>query len=123
MIISLKKKFEINLIFCILILIFPLYKFSEFNYGIGRYDTFPSIIKPEYKSKINWSIKPSIFDDCKKIKIVISDEIIVRYLSIKLNYLKYKFNDGLYEKQFNNNYFKNKTCSLKLDNSNFIIND
>jgi hypothetical protein len=123
MMISIRRKFEINLVFCILIVIFPLYKFSEFNYGIGRYDTFPSIIKPEYKSKINWSIKPSIFDDCKQVKIASSDEIIVRYLSIKLNYLKYKFNDGLYEKQFNNNYLKNKTCSLKLDNSNFTVND
>jgi hypothetical protein len=123
MIISIKKKFEINFIFFILIIIFPLYKFSEFNYGIGRYDTFPSIIKHEYKSNINWSIKPTIFDDCKKIKIESSDQIIVRYLSIKLNYLKYKFNDGLYEKQFNNNYLKNKTCFLKLDNSNFIVND
>jgi hypothetical protein len=123
MVISIRKKFEINLIFCILIIIFPLYKFSEFNYGIGRYDTFPSIIKPEYKSKINWSIKQSIFDDCKQVKIASSDEIIIRYLSIKLNYLKYKFNDGLYEIQFNNNYLKSKTCSLKLDNSNFIVND
>lgn len=123
MIISIKKRFKINLIFCILIIIFPLYKFSEFNYGIGRYDTFPSIIKPEYKTTINWSIRPSIFNDCKKIKIVSSDEIILRYLSIKLNYLKYKFNDGLYEKQFNNKYLTNKTCFLKLDKSNFIIND
>jgi hypothetical protein len=123
MIISTKKKLKINLTFCILIVIFPLYKFSEFNYGISRYDTFPSIIKPEYKSKINWYIKPSIFNDCTKIKILNTDEIIIRYLSIKLNYLNYKFNDGVYEKKFNNTYVKNKTCFLKLENSNFVVND
>jgi len=123
MLISTEKKLKINLTFCILIVIFPLYKFSEFNYGISRYDTFPSIINPEYKSKINWSIKPSIFDDCIKIRIVSTDEIIIRYLSIKLNYLNYKFNDGVYEKKFNNIYFKNKTCFLKLENSNFVVND
>ena len=117
------KKFNFNMLFCILIIIFPIYKFSQFNNGIGRQDTFPSIIKSEYKNNINWSVNSSIFSGCHKIKIASNDTIIIRYLSIKLNYYNYKFNNGIYEKKYNNQYINNNVCIIKLANSYFVVND
>ena len=45
----------------ILMLIFPLYKFKDFNYGIGTYDSFPSIQKIQLKKEINWSFDKNNF--------------------------------------------------------------
>ena len=39
-----------------LLILLPIYKYSEFNNGIGRLDSFPSIIKKKNKTLINWKI-------------------------------------------------------------------
>ena len=118
-----KSKLKINLIFSILIIIFPLYKFSEFNSGIGRYDTFPSIINPYYKKDIDWFINTNKLANCANTKIESSDMIVIRYLSIKLNYLGYKFNNGFYVRNQKNSSAPKEYCTIKLFNSNFIINE
>ena len=38
-------------------MIFPIYKFSKFNSGITRIDTFPSIINKDMKTNIDWELK------------------------------------------------------------------
>ena len=109
--------------FCILIIVFPLYKFSIFNSGIGRFDTFPSIINPYYKKDIDWFINPNKLANCMNTKIESSDMIVIRYLSIKLNYLGYKFNNGFYVRNHKNSSAPKKYCTIKLVNSNFIVNE
>jgi hypothetical protein len=127
MIVSLKKNFKkelkINLLFCILIVVFPLYKFSVFNSGIGRYDTFPSIINPYYKKDIDWYINTNKLANCMNTKIASSDVIVIRYLSIKLNYLGYRFNNGFYTRNHKNPGAPKEYCTIKLVNSNFIVNE
>jgi hypothetical protein len=117
-----KNIISINIVALLLIIFFPFYKYSIFNNGIGRYDTFPSIIDPFYKKQINWIIDNKKFIYCDEIIINNSDYIVVNYLSIKLKYLDYKFENEIYKK--NIPIMKNhRLCNIRLINSNFIIYD
>lgn len=58
------EKNKTNKIIIILLLIFPIYKFTEFNHGITRSDSFPSIIDKEMKINIDWNIKKKELIDC-----------------------------------------------------------
>ena len=64
-----KIKFKFNNILIFLIFIFPIYKFSVFNNGILRYDSFPSVMNKYSKININWSFDKEFFRDCKLIKL------------------------------------------------------
>jgi hypothetical protein len=46
---------------------FLIYKFYTFNYGIGHYDSFPSIQKEKMKKEIIWKYNKSKYDNCKKV--------------------------------------------------------
>jgi hypothetical protein len=60
-------KFFPNYFLMILMLLFPLYKFKDFNYGIGTHDSFPSIQKIQSKKEINWSFNQSNFINCSTV--------------------------------------------------------
>ena len=62
--INLKKK-SINKFYVILASIFFIYKYSINNDGIGRYDSFPSIIDIKFKKEVIWN-DPNL----DKLKIV-----------------------------------------------------
>ena len=64
---------------------FFLYKFSTFNDGIGRYDSFPSIINPYYKSEVTWYHKDyDEFENCESISLNKDDYILNTYLNLKV---------------------------------------
>jgi len=101
----------------ILMLIFPLYKFKDFNYGIGTYDSFPSIQKIQSKKEVNWSYDQSKFSNCSTIVLdfkkwnyyntnTILEHFKEIYLTINLIDNGYNFKDKSY------NILTNKNLSV-----------
>ena len=83
------NKKKINIIYVFLISFFCLYKFSEFNHGIGKLDSFPSIINPSLKKEITWdSISSEDLKNCKNVSFNKNNYIINTYLNLKLLNLK-----------------------------------
>ena len=95
----------------VLLMLLPIYKYSEFNHGIGRLDSFPSIIKQENKKLINWTtLDKEKLLKCKDIKYDLSGKFEKIYVSL------------IYNKKINGTE-DNKTinCKVELINNNFII--
>jgi len=113
-------KFRINYPILVLIIVFPLYKFSNFNHGMLRYDSFPSIMNVESKKTVNWHFDVKKFEKCKYIELDFNKskiEIFKKlYLSINLKYNDFIFIDkNMLENagenidkicKISNNYFK-----------------
>ena len=106
------KKKKVNHIYIFLVLTFFLYKFSNFNNGIGNLDSFPSILNPKIKSNIEWQLPKNIKENnCKIIYLNTDDYIIQAYLNLML----------INDKKF---YKKNtKICNVKIKNKKFILYD
>ena len=104
------KKF--NNVYIILISIFFVYKFSSYNSGIGRYDSFPSIINPMLKKNIIWNYDYEELKGCKKISFEEDNYIIKAYLNLK------KINLDLNNKYIN---YDGKNCKVNLNNKKFNI--
>jgi len=106
----------------LLLIIFPFYKFSTNNYGIGYYDTFPSIINPKYKKEIIWSsLQNPLLDKCSKVIVDMKDPIINGYLSIKIIYFGYNY-AGPFSYEYINipdASTKSITCRVMLQESKF----
>ena len=113
-----KIYFNINYLLIIISLSFPFYKYLIFNSGIGRYDSFPSIINVNLKKNIHWKVSEEDIVACNKIYIDISnmDDINRRYIFTRLINLDLKF-DILK----NNNYVKEKNCKIALINGFFKV--
>ena len=88
-------KFRLNYTVLILVIIFPLYKFSDFNNGILRYDSFPSIMNVSSKTAVNWHFEKKTFKDCKYIKLNFNqnklNDFKMLYLSMNLTYNDFVF--------------------------------
>ena len=95
----------------ILLMLFPLYKYTEFNHGIGRLDSFPSIIKKENKTLVNWKIDKQKLRKCKVIDYGTLGKFEKNYISL------------IYSKKTNSTQ-NNKIvkCKVVLINNNFKIN-
>lgn len=117
------KKFKLNIFFIILLSIFPFYKYSISNDGIGRLDSFPSIINPIYKKEINWNLDTKELIECNSVNFYSADRIIDGYMAIKLYDLGFKYNNKKNYKMNKNRLEdrKNHLCEVKLINSNFKI--
>ena len=66
----------------ILLILLPFYKYSEFNHGIGKLDSFPSIIKKQNKIMINWNIDRKKLSKCKNLKYDIDGRYKKIYISL-----------------------------------------
>ena len=105
-----------------LCVIFPIYKYSENNYGIGRLDSFPSIINENQKKNIQWKVKKNELT-CNQYYIDNSN------FPNKAHYNNRILSDGfvsLYLDFFNKNEISDKqitdsTCKIKFENEKFII--
>ncbi len=64
--------------------LFSIYKYSEYNGGIGRYDGFPSVLKKESKLNHKWDFSPGEFENCKLINISIDDPFVRHFTVLKL---------------------------------------
>ena len=94
-----------NLILILLMSSFIIYKYHTNNFGIGYYDSFPSIQKVNMKKNINWKFDINKYSNCKKIYLnfskwsyydpkTIPDRFKSIYLTINLLHNGYKFEDN-----------------------------
>jgi hypothetical protein len=105
------KKIDYFILVCLLI--FPLYKYSAFNHGIGVEDAFPSIIDNKYKKQINWGVTKQRLINCNSVYVNIDDYFINSYIKIKSIYYKKNI---IYVKNKNVNH-----CVVSIKNKNFNI--
>ena len=96
-----------NRLLIILLMLLPIYKYSEFNYGIGKLDSFPSIIKKDSKSATKWNIDRETLKKCKYLKYNLDDKFHKIYSSLIFKHL-----------DLNNN---NNICLIEILNGEFII--
>ena len=91
-----KLEFKINQYVILILIIFPIYKLSSYNYGITRYDSFPSILNKVSKKEVVWLFKDDYFKNCKLITLKkYENDKISRfknlYLSLNLIFYDYEF--------------------------------
>jgi len=77
------KYLKINYIIIFFIILFPIYKYTSDNNGIGKIDSFPSIMHPSMKTNFNWKIDLNQIDTCKYIETDVSDYFKKSYLILK----------------------------------------
>ena len=106
---------KINVLIVILLIIFPIYKYSNFNNGIGKLDSFPSIINKDYKNYINWNLNKSKLNRCESIYTNEKDYFVKAYINMKALYYKKNFINSIDEAA------KKSYCEVLIENKNFII--
>ena len=121
------KSGNVKLYLCCLVFIFPIYKFTIFNDGIMRQDSFPSIQIYETKKNYNWKFNIDDYKLCSQVIFNIKDNInskkyhededvlnYFKYLNLVVNLLNnnYKFEKN-YNVLINNKYLnKKKICKI-----------
>ena len=116
LIINFKSK-SLNGFIAILLIIFPFYKFSSFNYGIGKLDSFPSIIKKNYKTEINWNLNKKKLKKCSVIYTNENDYFIKNYIILKslFNNIQFIAQDDLKSSKIQN------ICKVSIIKNNFVV--
>jgi len=109
------NKEKINYLLIATICLTPLYQYSINNNGIGNKNSFPSIIKADYKNKFDWKLDSNELTNCNSVKIEISSE---RYNIHKYYYAALKNYD---KKKINLNNNINSNCIITEDGSKFTI--
>ena len=113
---SINKKIfvKLNYYLVILFLFFPFYKYSEFNHGIGRQDSFPSIIKIDLKKNFSWELDINSIKKCKLIKLNLEnfDTFSHRYIYSKLFF---------YDIKISHSSFDLSDCEIKKGKDKFAL--
>ena len=105
-----KKDIKLNnKFFLILLMLLPVYKYSEFNNGIGKLDSFPSIIKKESKYDIKWNINRNDVKNCRNIEYNLSDKFHKIYSSLIVKNVDLSNNNNIHN------------CILEISNGKFVI--
>lgn len=78
---------RLGLCCCILSSFFVLYKYSEFNFGIGRSDSMPSILKMESKINNSYNFNDLKLNFCSKIFVDLDDPYLNEYVIINLTHM------------------------------------
>jgi hypothetical protein len=104
---------KINYFLIGIICLTPIYQYSENNDGIGKRNSFPSIINSDYKNKFDWNLDVAELVNCDSIKVQIDAS---RYNVQKYNYANIKVYD---QKKDTQN--KNKKCIITENGNKFII--
>tara|TARA_B100000123_G_C25694480_1_gene412387 strand:+ start:182 stop:493 length:312 start_codon:yes stop_codon:yes gene_type:complete len=99
-----------------MIIVFPIYKYSSFNYGIGKYDSFPSIIDRKYKKNINWDLDKKKLSECDTIYSLEKDYFVNRYIEIKTIH-----NNKTFQNKPSFNINNNKGCNVSIIEKGFIV--
>lgn len=121
-----KIYFTINYLLILLMFIFPIYKFSTFNFGIGRYDSFPSIQVKESKINTTWTFNIKNYEECDYIKLEFREfnynqpDTTIDYF--KLMYVSIKLLENSFILVSKNNFKKEKIFESSY-NTYCIIND
>ena len=112
----LQKKNTINYLIIFLLAIFPIYKFVYKNNGVGRLDSFPSIIDYSMKKNFKWKIEPEQLSKCDYLNVDTDKYFEKSYLIIK--FLHESINSNIVGK--NQNDSKNN-CKLFVTDEGFNI--
>ena len=114
-----KKKKQLTLRFSKIILlsflIFPIYKYSNYNNGIGRFDSFPSVIRADIKKNFDWKISDKKFIFCSKVEF---DENLSKLEKIKKRLILIKLTN---DKIWNFKTLLKKTCFFDLEDKKFKV--
>jgi hypothetical protein len=108
------NKSKINYFLIIIICLTPIYQYSENNKGIGKKNSFPSIINSDYKYKFDWNLDVDKLIDCDSVKIEIDT---TRYNVQKYNYAAVK----VYDNQKKEGQNKKQKCIITENGSKFLI--
>ena len=95
---------------------FIFYKYSIFNFGIGKFDSFPSIINKDFKTNISWSLDQKKLKNCNQIQINVKEYFKKAYIILKLTHQKIEIinQDTKNSKKFNYKInFKNKEFKIE----------
>ena len=114
---SKKKDLKINYILIFLLILFPLSKFTSFNDGIVKLDSFPSIMHPKMKKEFKWKLDLKKIQNCEYV--IYTDDDYFRKSYLILKFLDKSINSNL-------TVIKNsdhlKKCDLNVENNRFDIN-
>jgi len=115
-----KNKFflEPNKILLFLLIIFPIYKYSVFNYGIGYKDSFPSILNVNQKEKHIWRIDRRKLNTCNNVFI---DVTVDKYNFPKIYYLKLIMDYDKIDYIYRNNFELGYDCTVTIKNNLFKL--
>jgi len=116
-----KKNFidGINTFLLLIMFTFFIYKYSDYNYGISRIDSFPSTLKKELKISQNWGLKKIKFTECLSVNLNIEDYLQNIYVSMYLDSKNINYTNN-----FGKNFFlkpENKKCFLESREGSFIL--
>lgn len=114
-------KNKLNYLIIFLYLIFPIYKFSDYNYGISRSDSFPSILSPKLKKDINWNIDLENILKCDVVEIKVNQQIPNIFISLLLDHKKIKYFNNTEFVSNNKNTIKNIDCLIYIKNNKIIL--
>tara|TARA_B100000959_G_C14742017_1_gene525464 strand:- start:181 stop:495 length:315 start_codon:yes stop_codon:yes gene_type:complete len=95
-------------ILSILLIFLPFYKYSSFNYGIGKIDSFPSIIHLSNKQNTRWYIDREKLYKCNNLIYDIENNHEKIFISMIFNDQKKIIN-------------KNTICRLSKEKNNFML--
>jgi hypothetical protein len=107
-----------NIFLLLIMSTFFLYKYSEYNFGIGRVDSFPSTLKKELKISQNWSLKKIQFSYCSIVHLNIKDYLQNIYVSMYLDSKNIIYVNNFYK---NNISDINQKCSLESRGGVFFL--
>ena len=110
-------------------LYFPIYKYGVFNSGIGKLDSFPSIIDKQKKQNFIWKLSKENLYNCKKIYLNIDEYFKLRYATLTLTHYNYDFFTNKIvldisdkeKKLFINKEIKKSNCKITVKNNIFEI--
>ena len=109
-----KKKKNVNLSInypiIFLLILFPIYKYTSSNSGIGKLDSFPSIMHPKMKKSFEWKLEEKDLIKCSYIVVKIDDYFKKSYLLLKFS-----------KQQINSNLTNNK--DINLENKCYLIEE
>ena len=112
-----------NILLIFFLFLFPIYKYSKYNNGIGREDSFPSILKSSMKKDFNWIIERKKLKSCQNVLVQsnLNKENIVKAYYIKLildhDRINYAYH---FDKKKSLNY--SYDCGITILSSNFLLN-
>ena len=111
-----------NALLIFLLTLFPFYKYSQYNSGIGRNDSFPSILNSSLKSDFHWFIDRNEIKSCHNVVVQskLNKENVVKtyYIKLILSHDTINYNYYFDEKRLLNNSYD---CRITISNSNFVL--
>lgn len=117
---------QINYLFLIIIFIFPIYKYSDFNFGNMRKDSFPSSLNRNLKKDLSFNIDKKKINNCDFVLNKVNQQVPNIYVSLMLDHFQIaNFNETVFASSAKNqnNFDKKTVCKIEIKNKNFEINN